>query len=87
MLMKENNFKGENTNSDIKEVEMARKRQESILLSYGWLFVVLGFISLFLHYVIKINLLIGGALVNTELTGFFLLIVGGLSLLLYYLSK
>lgn len=81
-MQKRKEFKEENI-----QFIMAKKRQEGILLLYGWLFIILGIFSLFLHYIIKINLVMGNVLIDTNNTGIFLLVIGILSVLLHYLSK
>jgi len=71
-----------------KEVEMTNKRKQdtnTTLLFSGLVLMGMGGFFLFLYYVRKINISFGDVLINTELTGIFLGIVGILSLVLYLL--
>jgi hypothetical protein len=81
-MNKRKEFKAKN----IQDI-MTEKREKGILLLFGWIFTILGIISLFLYYIIRINLVIGNVIINTNSTGMLMLIIGVLSLLLHYFSK
>ena len=66
---------------------MVKKKRDGALILLGLLFTILGAINLYLHYIKKVNLTLGDVLIDTNITGIFLLVVGVLSLLLDYLSR
>ncbi len=66
---------------------MKKGLPENLLISIGIVFTFLGIYNLYFHFIKKADLILGDVLIRTDTTGFFLVIIGILSIILDRVDK